>query len=46
MFAHVFQLFAWLPPLLQVVVCGVIAIFLVFSILKIAQIIMDIIPFF
>lgn len=45
MFTFVFQLFAWLPPLIQVVVCGVIAIFLIFSILKIAQIVLDIIPF-
>lgn len=37
--------FGWMPPLMQVLVAGVVGIFVIWSVVKIIAVVMDIIPF-
>ena len=45
MIEYVLSMFGWLPTVMQVVVYGVIALFIIWSVLKIVQLVMDLIPF-
>jgi hypothetical protein len=38
-------LFGWLPPALQIIAIGVVAIFFVLTILRLIAFILDVIPF-
>lgn len=40
-----YALFGWMPPVLQIVCCGVVAIFFIFTALHIVRLIFDLIPF-
>lgn len=39
------EIFAWMPPVLRVLVGAAVALFLIWAFLRILAIIMDIIPF-
>lgn len=45
MLSTIYQLFAWMPTPLYAICCGVVAIFLLVSILRIVKLILDVIPF-
>lgn len=45
LFAHVMQLFGWLPAPLQMIAGAVVAIAVIWSLCKLIGIIVDILPF-
>lgn len=45
MIASFLSFFTWMPPIMQVIVGGVVSIFVVVSFVKLINLIIDLIPF-
>ena len=45
MAAFFYALFGWMPPILQIVCCGVVAYFFLVTVLHLIRFILDLFPF-